>query len=559
MKYILRAIIALNLFLIPAIADGQARRVDLGSTRAIDTNYSTAVLKAGSYVIFDTVTDTPVFMPAAKSRMVGATVFSVAQNHLYTFTGEKWEQSSGNAGGGAADSSVFATRSWTSANFASLTGSYSNPSWINSLAWAKVTGAPTNVSSFTNDAGYLTSSSSLNATNLLSGTIPAARYGAGTIDVSKINASGGASGKVLSYDGTWVDQTGGGGSTDTASLSTRIDARVKYSDTVNKVATQSWAVPIAPLATTYLRPSNNAIWKFDLTNTVNLRTQATRQLKLFQKNTGDTELTHLDITGLLDCGMLSVVSRRDVGSDYPQFYSFSVPEHGRANGVVMRGVNGGTGYIKWQEIYKGSYVAAQDWQSTAHETWCMADEVMSTAGYPPVADRIVVGAYNRSNPTRFLSAGINVFSDYRTVVHEITDHVNDNGYSGFAPGKKYLYVRASGDIHFGGTQYLSNTTTSSNVTLSLDKEVVIYTGAGGTITLPDPTTADAIGAANAYTITGKETQGRTHIIKNMGTGDLTSNYPLWLDNTTYTYTITYAFPGNQPRVMSDGTKWLIIQ
>jgi len=37
-------------------------------------------------------------------------------------------------------------------------GSYANPAWITSLAYGKLTGAPTNVSSFTNDAGYITSS-----------------------------------------------------------------------------------------------------------------------------------------------------------------------------------------------------------------------------------------------------------------------------------------------------------------------------------------------------------------------------------------------------------------
>lgn len=50
----------------------------------------------------------------------------------------------------------------------------------------------------------------LNATNLLSGTIPAARYGAGTIDVSKINASGGSSTDFLRKDGTWATPAGGG-------------------------------------------------------------------------------------------------------------------------------------------------------------------------------------------------------------------------------------------------------------------------------------------------------------------------------------------------------------
>lgn len=38
------------------------------------------------------------------------------------------------------------------------TGSYADPSWITSLAYSKLTGAPTNVSAFTNDAGYITSS-----------------------------------------------------------------------------------------------------------------------------------------------------------------------------------------------------------------------------------------------------------------------------------------------------------------------------------------------------------------------------------------------------------------
>ena len=39
------------------------------------------------------------------------------------------------------------------------TGSYANPAWISSLAYSKLTGAPTNVSAFTNDAGYITSGS----------------------------------------------------------------------------------------------------------------------------------------------------------------------------------------------------------------------------------------------------------------------------------------------------------------------------------------------------------------------------------------------------------------
>lgn len=60
------------------------------------------------------------------------------------------------------------------------------------------------VTSTVNNAIAAYTPSPLNASNLLSGTIPAARYGTGTIDITKINASGGATGKVLSYDGTWI-------------------------------------------------------------------------------------------------------------------------------------------------------------------------------------------------------------------------------------------------------------------------------------------------------------------------------------------------------------------
>jgi len=46
----------------------------------------------------------------------------------------------------------------TVSNGVYTTGSYSDPTWLTSLAYSKLTGAPTNVSTFTNDAGYLTGS-----------------------------------------------------------------------------------------------------------------------------------------------------------------------------------------------------------------------------------------------------------------------------------------------------------------------------------------------------------------------------------------------------------------
>lgn len=57
----------------------------------------------------------------------------------------------------ASDESAVSSLTTTVAGKVSLTGSYANPSWITSLAYGKLTGAPTNVSTFTNDAGYLSS------------------------------------------------------------------------------------------------------------------------------------------------------------------------------------------------------------------------------------------------------------------------------------------------------------------------------------------------------------------------------------------------------------------
>lgn len=57
----------------------------------------------------------------------------------------------------ATDESAVSSLTTAVAGKVSLTGSYANPTWITSLAYGKLTGAPTNVSYFTNDSGYLTS------------------------------------------------------------------------------------------------------------------------------------------------------------------------------------------------------------------------------------------------------------------------------------------------------------------------------------------------------------------------------------------------------------------
>jgi hypothetical protein len=53
------------------------------------------------------------------------------------------------------------------------TGSYSNPAWISSLAYSKLTGAPTSLSSFTNDPGFATTGYVDTAVSGIVGAAPA--------------------------------------------------------------------------------------------------------------------------------------------------------------------------------------------------------------------------------------------------------------------------------------------------------------------------------------------------------------------------------------------------
>lgn len=72
-----------------------------------------------------------------------------------------------------------------------LAGSYSNPTWITSLAYSKVTGAPTALSSFTNDVGYITSAALTNvAYNNIDNSFPATTFtGAITTSGATINGT----------------------------------------------------------------------------------------------------------------------------------------------------------------------------------------------------------------------------------------------------------------------------------------------------------------------------------------------------------------------------------
>lgn len=97
----------------------------------------------------------------------------------------------------ASDESVVSSLTTTVAGKVSLTGSYANPSWITSLAYSKLTGAPTNVSTFTNDSGYLTTAAagSLTGTTLNSTVVASSLTSVGTLTSltvsGTINANGG--------------------------------------------------------------------------------------------------------------------------------------------------------------------------------------------------------------------------------------------------------------------------------------------------------------------------------------------------------------------------------
>ena len=89
----------------------------------------------------------------------------------------------------------YATESWVNAGFVSLSGSYSNPSWITSLAWAKITGAPT----IPVGSDYIAK----NGTTTTTATIPFANG----ISVTGLNADSSA---IRIPDGSWIrPQTAG--------------------------------------------------------------------------------------------------------------------------------------------------------------------------------------------------------------------------------------------------------------------------------------------------------------------------------------------------------------
>lgn len=83
---------------------------------------------------------------ATSGRDTGAIRYALADSSIYVWTGSQWRQVAGGAG---AVSSVFgrtgavtALEADYNAFYPLLTGTYNNPSWLNQLAWSKITGTP---------------------------------------------------------------------------------------------------------------------------------------------------------------------------------------------------------------------------------------------------------------------------------------------------------------------------------------------------------------------------------------------------------------------------------
>ena len=97
-----------------------------------------------------------------------------------------------------------ANRSWTVGDVLT-SGSYSDPSWITALAYSKLTGAPTNISTFTNDSGYITSAA---LSGYLLSSTAASTYQPLDADLTAIAALTGTSGFLKTNGaGTWSVDT----------------------------------------------------------------------------------------------------------------------------------------------------------------------------------------------------------------------------------------------------------------------------------------------------------------------------------------------------------------
>jgi uncharacterized membrane protein len=120
------------------------------------------------------------------------TITSATSGQVISYNGSAWVNSAASAGSLAGLSDVTITAA-TSGEVLKYNGS----AWVDaSVAYSEVTGTPTNISTFTNDSGYLT-----------------AITGESINDLSDVTITSATSGQVISYNGSaWVNSAAAGGS-----------------------------------------------------------------------------------------------------------------------------------------------------------------------------------------------------------------------------------------------------------------------------------------------------------------------------------------------------------
>lgn len=102
------------------------------------------------------------------------------------------------------------TKTQSDANYPLIGGGYINPSWITSLPYTKITGTPTLVSVFTNDAGYLTSTPAQSFSSLTGKPTTLSGYGITDAVPSSRTLTINGTTQDLSADRTFVIATASG-------------------------------------------------------------------------------------------------------------------------------------------------------------------------------------------------------------------------------------------------------------------------------------------------------------------------------------------------------------
>jgi hypothetical protein len=151
-------------------------RSAISATGSLSYNSTTGVLSYTQPTNVSTFTNDSGYVTQAGARSAISATGSLSYNsttgvlsytqptNVSTFTNDAGYLTSASLSG-------YLTSATAASTYVALAGSYANPSWITSLAYSKLTGAPTAVSSFTNDSGYVTQSgarSAISATGSLS-------------------------------------------------------------------------------------------------------------------------------------------------------------------------------------------------------------------------------------------------------------------------------------------------------------------------------------------------------------------------------------------------------